>query len=745
MARITLSDIPDQLTDAGTQYDWSAWDVGTEIDLYSVPWDNSYKDIVQFGKKGNKYKDIDSYLSTQSPYHVTTKAYIDINKPVRLDIGIGYAQFKNYLRVRTPAQPGISDIPRTFYYFITDCRRVAPNTTEFILQLDVWNTYGRWVTLSNAYVERSHLLMAENTRFSDNGRTFLSTPEGLNLGTEYVTRLGTEYNFGGSGMDIVIASTIDLTKDFGTVTTPKLSMAGGTMSQWMYNGIAVYAMQDTQWRALAVYLSSYPWIEQGITAIQGVPHGLIDFSKLKKISISGYSAVAVYTLDGSDTGKGINSSITIPLIKGWRSAFKTILKGMSSVVGRDYSKFDKLMTSPYSQIELTTYMGSPLILNPESWNDDNATVTQLTQVSPPGSRVIFTPTNYNNQYARDASKSDPIWSDWLNQQTGVYNWPTFMMANDGARLAYANQARTIAWDYQSADWSQQKALAGNQLAYDQASNSISMMGQQNNVAVNARNQSTGISNALANQRTAIGNTSAIGHTALNGVGGVIGGAASGGAAGAMGGLMSGVLGAGNTAINVMANNAMTAAGNAANTAQTNVANSASIASTGISQAGASYVRDTNKQYADYSARGDYANTVAGINAKVQQLKMVPPSVVGQQGGETFNRAVWHWSLTFKLKTLTDGALRNLCDIWSRYGYATDRYINNLGDKLSVMKRFTYWKCSEVYATPLNWCPWNYVNTIRGIFEKGVTVWNDPSDIGTCSIYDNDPVYGSYLV
>ena len=741
----TISDIPQTLTDAGSEYDWSAWDVGTEIDLYSVPWDNSYKDVVYFGDSPAKYKNIDSYLSTLSAFHVTTNAYIDINKPVRLDIGIGYAQFKNYIRVKSPAQPGINDIPRTFYYFITDVRRIAPDTTEFILQLDVWNTYRQWVTFSNAYVERGHILMAENHRFDDNGRTFLTVPEGLNLGTEYVTRMGYEYNFAGLGMDIIVVSTIDLSKPFGTIDAPTLSMAGGTKSQWLYNGVAVYAMQDGVWRALAMNIAKYPWIAQGITAIQGVPHNLIDYSKLKKVQLAEGLGV-VWTLDGSDTGKGINSSISIPMSPNWRANMRNVLKNTSQVVGRDYSRFDKLMTSPYCQIELTPYMGSPLILNPEAWNDPNATVTQLTQVTPPGSRVIWTPQNYNNQFANSAgSHPDPVWSDWLNQQTGIYNWPTFMMANDGARLAYANQARTIAWEYNSADWSQQKALAGNQLGYDQASNSIAMMGEQNNVAVNARNQSNAIGVSLANQRNAIGNTSAIGHTALNGIGGIIGGAASGGEAGAVSGLMSGLMGAGNTAINVLANNASTAAGNAASIAQTNVSNSASIASTNISQAGASYVRDTNRQYADYSTRGDYANTIAGINARVQQLKMVPPSVVGQQGGETFNRAVWNWSLTFKVKTITNGALRVLCDIWARYGYATDRYIIDLGGRMSVMSKFTYWKCSEVYATPQQWCPFNYVNTLRGIFEKGVTVWNNPADIGVCDIYSNTPIYGDYIV
>lgn len=743
MARITLSDIPDQLTDAGSQYDWSAWNVGTEIDFFSVPWDNSYKDIVLFGKKNSKYKTIDSYLNTRQREHVTTKAYIDVNKPIRLDIGIGYAQFDNYLRVQSPAQPGINDIPRTFYYFITDCRRIAPNTTEFIVQLDVWNTYGKWVSLNNAYVERGHVLMADKKRNDDNGRTYLMEPEGLNLGTDLVTRSGSLYDFGGTGMDIIVVSTIDLTKDYGKETDAHINMATGTTSQQLYNGVSIYAMDSSVWKAVAAYLSPYPWIMQGIVAIQSVPHSLINYAKLSKVKFNtnatgpvGTLTGDIYTLNNTDNGSGINSQNPIKLMGGWRTQLRNALSS--------YAKFDKLLTSPFCQIEITTYNGSPLILNPECWNDPDGTVMQMAQVTPPGSRVVFVPQGYNRQFYGDNTKPDPIWSDWLNQQTGIYNWPTFMMANDGARLAYANNARTIAWEYHSADWGQQKALAGNQLGFDQTSNSIAMMGQQNSVAVNARNQATGISNNLAAQNNAIGNTAAIGHTALNGIGGIIGGAAGGGAAGAASGLMSGVLGAGNTAINVMANNATTSAGIAAANAQTNVSNSAANASTAISQAGATYVRDTNKQYADYSARGDYANTIASINAKVQQLQMVPPSVVGQQGGETFNRATWKWAVTMKVKTVTNGVLKTICDIWSRYGYAIDRYIYNLDQKLSVMSNFTYWKCSEVYATPNNWCPWNYINTIRGIFEKGVTVWNNPDKIGNVSVYDNSIIEGDYL-
>ncbi|WP_343100010.1 hypothetical protein, partial [Clostridioides difficile] len=48
-----------------------------------------------------------------------------------------------------------------------------------------------------------------------------------------------------------------------------------------------------------------------------------------------------------------------------------------------------------------------------------------------------------------------------------------------------------------------------------------------------------------------------------------------------------------------------------------------------------YMRDSNKTYADYAAKGDYANTIGAINARVQDSKLTQPTVSGQVGGEAF--------------------------------------------------------------------------------------------------------------
>ena len=41
-------------------------------------------------------------------------------------------------------------------------------------------------------------------------------------------------------------------------------------------------------------------------------------------------------------------------------------------------------------------------------------------------------------------------------------------------------------------------------------------------------------------------------------------------------------------------------------------------------------------------------------------------------------------------------------------------------------------------------PENYQQTIRGIFEKGVTVWKNPADIATLDLANNDPKAGIAL-
>ena len=52
-----------------------------------------------------------------------------------------------------------------------------------------------------------------------------------------------------------------------------------------------------------------------------------------------------------------------------------------------------------------------------------------------------------------------------------------------------------------------------------------------------------------------------------------------------------------------------------------------------------------------------------------------------------------------------------------------------------MTEFTYWKLVECYLEKGD-IPESFKGTIRGIFEKGVTVWRSPDRIGRTALKDN---------
>jgi hypothetical protein len=283
----------------------------------------------------------------------------------------------------------------------------------------------------------------------------------------------------------------------------------------------------------------------------------------------------------------------------------------------------------------------------------------------------------------------------------------------------AANANSIPYQRQSADWSQQKALTGSQMSYDQAGRSIGQQASQ-----------TALQNSTNQAQTELSNQTNIQRGLVTGAGQAIGGI-GGGAAGAA----SAVVGMATTAAGVAISNNAASASSA-------LQQSANTRSNLLSQQTAEYMRDTNLDFASYAARGDYENQIAGINAKVQDAQLLQPSTVGQMGGDAFNLAMYRWALHAKVKMVHSGIIRQVGDIWLRYGYAVNRFGQMPAD-LKCMTKFTYWKLKETYLTS-SVCPELYRQTIRGIFEKGVTVWSSPSDIGTIDIGDNEPLEGISL-
>lgn len=701
----TFYETESQIDDPYEAFNYATWTPNTEVTMTNVPWNSDYRDIVQFDNQAalNAYIDLTPYANIR----MSGMTYHRPGRPIKIEVPLGRALKYNYLRAVNPAQPVPgNDQPMTYYYFITEVEHVAPNTTAVYLQLDVIQTYLYSTRFGQCFIESGHIGIANENQFNNFGRDYLTIPEGLDVGGEYqITNVhkheiasARESSYARAEYNIIVTMTAKLDVDAGTVDDPKLFSATGSTFGNLPNGHEAYLFESMS--DLKIFLIKYsdkPWITQAITSITAVPAKMIEEYGAK---------VDRHTIDGIEfkelTGGSLKTKST-RLAENWR-----IIERQK--VPARYRHLWKFQTYPYMVLELTSHTGTPIVIKPESWNDANATIVESAHFAQPGPRLAFYPYRYN------AADSSPIETDaqgivndggeFLDMATGIFNFPTFATVNNSYIGFMASQSNSLAFQHSSADWSQQRAQTGNQLAYNQASAGMGLANDLSQQGINAQQRQANLANSTAAFRGAA--------TAFNGVTGALTpGQAIGSVANAAVGTAIGVH---QTHESMQINTGLAAGTNAS-----------SVANQG-------YMRDTNKAYGDYASQGDYENTIKGINAKIQDAQLIQPTTAGQVGGDAFLLATYRWGYDLKVKTLDAAAMARVGETWLRYGYQVNRFMQ-LPPKLNLMRYFTYWKLKETYILEGNF-PESFKVAIRGIFEKGVTVWAVPDYIGRVDIGQN---------
>lgn len=696
--------------DFGLAFNYSLWTANTTVILANVPWNSDYRDIVRFDSQGG----LDTYLTQNSgpTISISKLSYAKFGKPIRIDVPFNAVQNYNYLRAHNPVQPIAGDSARSFYYFITDVVYINPNTTEIYVQLDVWQTFGYGITFGNCYIERGHIGIANQNDFENFGRDYLTTPEGLDLGNEYVITKQYSHTVGSARFDflpgipnyaILVASSTSLDSAAGTVTAPLLSSAKGSQMENLPNGAEVYLFNSLgHFKAFMEAMQDKPWVTAGIMSIQAVP-------RMERYGVDLVSTTIAGGIPVNEINPGPLNNVTTPIGNNWRDSIS---------LGR-YLNLKKFLTYPYCVLEMTSYTGTPLVLKPECWQSEDMEIVEVPHFAPPNARLAFYPKFYNSRHDHVGSSGDSNGvindgGEFLNMVTGIMNFPSFSVVNNGYMQFMASNANSIAYQHSSADWSQQRALAGNSTGYDQATAGINLSKDLSQQGINAATQST----ILQNQTTSYKAMQSAGNAFLSG-------------AAALNPLQA-ATGFANAAVSAnidfnQNNQALGISNNLArgqNQSQTDTAG---------------YMRDTNKSLADWSANGDYQNQIAGINARVQDAKLTQPTTAGQVGGDAFNLATYQWGVDIKVKTLQPAMMNAIGEYWLRYGYAVNRF-GRMPESFMVCEKFTYWKLKETYVTSSS-CPESFKQVIRGIFEKGVTVWANPNDIGRIDIADNTPLAG----
>lgn len=761
-----------------SNFSWAEWTPNTTLKLCRVPWDASYRDIVRFVSRKTQrewFDNLDGVECRPATMHV-------FNAPARVELPFNEASNWNYL-VAYNDYPGLEG-PRAWYYFIQRVEYVNAHCTQLVLMLDVWQSFQHDVTFGSCYVTRGHIGVANEHQWDDYGRTYLALPEGLDTGSEMVTTSqeyrsiieGRHYDIDGGGVDwvdygLIVVSTTNLTDDPGSTSEPKLATASGAIFEQETDGCSVYYCENRMaYVANIMALGTlFPWVTQGICAVYMVPKIPQDY-----VSRYGSRVTKIYGQSVSEQYGNIysfNSSLDSDLryedvmaIANFRNKFN---------IPARYRNLRKLRCYPFCVIECSCLNGTVITYRPEDIQSDTLTVRQTYTYAPSGARINFYVPGYNEAGAgttiplriNGKDMGLPIdGGEMLNASFGITNLPHFSVVNNGGALAMANSAYTRAYAQESAQWTRQKALTSANVANSNAALQREYATRQTNWANENRTATNAITANSLNQSLAIGQNQTsqmanlqveqnIKSNNLNGMAGIIGGGLNAVASRSPLGVVNAVGGAflgsartdiANYGINSSAavSNSTAAASTAnqlaTNAAATSQANAYASGATGLSNQLSAITSQANYGLADYAAQGDYQNAIAGINAQVQQMQLTPPTTSGALGGDMFNLSNGIMGVLVRFKTCAPSALRAAGEYMLRYGYFVQRFVTPPAS-LECMEKFTFWQMQEAYVRGT--LPEEYRLTIKGMFERGVTVWNRPEYIGVTDWADNEPLSG----
>lgn len=707
-------------TRAGLSFDYSVWSAGSVITMVNVPFDNTYRDIVDWKSYGHTpYAYVKSFNNLHK-VEINQMTYLAQGKPIRIPTPFTKANQYNYVMVENPGRP-VNNIgfegytPSVFFYFITSIDYIAPNTTQLTLQLDVWTTYYQRINFGRSYLERGHMGIAATDSFDNYGKNWLTQPEGLDMGSEHQiirTYRRMLADITNNDYSVIVTSTVnlDVENGYGDANNPRVSMADPSNAEGLPNGVEIYVCTYKDFRQGMLGLKNYPWIAQGIGSITIVPKDIVDFGGTK---------VDV----GKDSGTGKWTWLTnhsVYINRNYSLTDASFRNEFLSLLPKEYQELKKFVTSPYCIVELTTYSGNPVEFRPESIRTAGININQYAHVAPPNPSLFLTIRDYNTItesviVERRAGKVTNEYGEGWDMCTGYTSLPTFSAVNNSALNALASSAHTAAAQVNNAKWQQQRAQRAATAARDVANAGIAA------TQAGAENSMWGNS-AMADSQSRYNNMRATVQAtqgAMTALGGVMG--LNGSAAGA------GIGQAATAGVSAMINNSQ-----AQSTA--NIQNQLASGASQISQQQQRTVRDTNYELAQFAANGDYEAAIASINGQRQDMQVIPPSVVGQTSGYVSSMVSNGLVIDARIRSVSPAAMRSIGDFWLRYGYLMNTWIR-FPKTLSLMTEFTYWKMAECYLVDTT-IPEGFKASVRGIFEKGVTVWRSPQRIGNTNVRNN---------
>lgn len=149
-------------------FDYTRWKPDVQIKICDVAWDSDYRDVPYWETDSTRDAWFDALTGISQTLVVETHILPD--GTVKLPLPFGVMSRYNYIEVIYPeftsegqpiAYEDAGNRRARWFWFITDVRSIAPNTTECALQLDYWTTFINSCSIPYMMLERGHWPMTQ--------------------------------------------------------------------------------------------------------------------------------------------------------------------------------------------------------------------------------------------------------------------------------------------------------------------------------------------------------------------------------------------------------------------------------------------------------------------------------------------------------------------------------------------------------------------------------------------------------
>lgn len=137
-----------------------------------------------------------------------------------------------------------------------------------------------------------------------------------------------------------------------------------------------------------------------------------------------------------------------------------------------------------------------------------------------------------------------------------------------------------------------------------------------------------------------------------------------------------------------------------------------------------------------NAKESLENAQNRLQLAYYDSRLSPAVPIGEYAGDPTADYMRTRGVQMRVKTMSNAEVRQVGDWFARYGYALEQIWDVRESGLVPMNHFCYWKCRDVWIDDMKSSNNAAITLMSAMFERGVTIWSNPEEIGRVSIYDN---------